>query len=97
MWVGMKGVLDKQAGEADATIPTLRAQNSITASSSRGKREVLVDHSPESWQNPQPTKCFTKHSRKISMRGFQVNVASSERREDRGQTGHSDSSKEENK
>ena len=69
MWVGMKGILDKQAGEADATMITLRAQDGRTASSSRRKREVLVEHSPASWQKPQPTKCSTQNSTRSSTRG----------------------------
>ena len=44
MWVGTKGILGKQAGEADTGIATLRAQNGIMVSSSKGKREVLVEH-----------------------------------------------------
>ena len=44
MWVGIKRILGKQAGEADTGIATLRAQNGIMVSSSKGKREVLVEH-----------------------------------------------------
>ena len=44
MWVGIKGILGKQAGEADTGISTLRAQNGQMVSSSKGKREVLVEH-----------------------------------------------------
>ena len=34
MWVGIKGILGKQAGEADTGIATLRAQNGKIVSSS---------------------------------------------------------------
>ena len=44
MWVGIKGILGKQAGEADTGIATLRAQNGKIVSSSQGKREVLVEY-----------------------------------------------------
>ena len=44
MWVGIKGMLGKQAGEADTVIATLRAQNGKIVSSSKGKRDVLVEH-----------------------------------------------------
>ena len=44
MWVGIKGILGKQAGEADRGIAILRTQNGKMASSSKGKREVLVEH-----------------------------------------------------
>ena len=39
MWVGIKGILGKQAGEAVTGIATLRAQNG-----KMGKKEVLVEH-----------------------------------------------------
>ena len=46
IWVGIKGILGKQAGEADTGIATLRAYNGkmVINSSSKGKREVLVEH-----------------------------------------------------
>ena len=44
MWVGIQGILGKQAREADTVIATLRAQNGKTVTSSKGKREVLVEH-----------------------------------------------------
>ena len=96
MWVGMKGILDKRAGEADATIATLKAQHGITASSLKGRRELLVAHSPASWQNPQPTKRSTRNSRRSSMRGCRRTLV-----RQKGatvvQTDYSESSKEENK
>ena len=42
MWVGIKGILGQQAGEADTGLATLRAQNGKLVSSSKAKREVLV-------------------------------------------------------
>ena len=37
MWVGIKGILGKQAGEADTRIATLRAQNGKMVGNSKGK------------------------------------------------------------
>ena len=39
---GIKGILSKQAGEADTGIPTLRAQNGKMVSSSKDKGEVTT-------------------------------------------------------
>ena len=41
MWVG---ILGEQAGEAETGIAAFIAQNNKMASSSKGKREVLVEH-----------------------------------------------------
>ena len=46
MWVGIKGMIRKQAGKMDNGIATLRAQNGKMVSSSKGKRDVLVEHYP---------------------------------------------------
>ena len=40
MWVGIKGMLDNQAGQADTGMDILRAQNRNVVSSSKGKRQV---------------------------------------------------------
>ena len=42
MWVGIKGILGQQAGEADTGIATLRAQNGKMVSCSKEKREALA-------------------------------------------------------
>ena len=44
LWVGIKGIMGKQAGKMDKGIATLRAQNRKMVSSSKGKRDVLVEH-----------------------------------------------------
>ena len=44
MWAGIKAVLGQQAGEADAGIATLRAHSGKMVCSSKGKREVHVEH-----------------------------------------------------
>ena len=44
MWVGMKGIPVKQAGEADSGKTTFRLQNGKMVSISKGKRAVLVEH-----------------------------------------------------
>ena len=49
MWVGITGILDKRAGEADAGTPSLRAQNGkmvINSISKGGKGSTITgDHS----------------------------------------------------
>lgn len=44
MWVGMKGILGKLAGETDKGMATLRTQNGEMISNSKGKRAVLAEH-----------------------------------------------------
>ena len=44
MWLGIKGIIGNRAGKIDNGIATLRAQNGKMVSSSKGKREVLVEH-----------------------------------------------------
>ena len=44
MWVGIKGILGKQAGEAGTGAATLRAQKGNVVRSLKGKREMLVEH-----------------------------------------------------
>ena len=44
MWVGIKGIMGKRAGKTDKGIANLRAKNGKMVSSSREKREVLVEH-----------------------------------------------------
>ena len=68
MWVGIKGILGLQAGEADTGIATLRSQNGKIVSSSKGKREVPVEHYRMLGIH-QPTKRSTQNSRRKSSRG----------------------------
>ena len=68
MWVGIKGILGKQAGEADAGIATLRVQNGKMISSSKGKREVLVEHYRK-LGTPTTNENFDENSRRNSTRG----------------------------
>ena len=42
LWVGITGILGKQAGEADTGMATVGAQHGKMVSRSKGKREVLV-------------------------------------------------------
>ena len=44
IWVGIEEVPGKQAGEADTGIATLRVHSGKMVSSSKGKREVLLEH-----------------------------------------------------
>ena len=44
MWVGIKGILEKWAGESDTGVATLKAQNGKMVRSSKRKREVLAEH-----------------------------------------------------
>ena len=68
MWVGIKRILGKQAGEADTGKATLRAQNGKMASSSKGK-EKYQSSITVSQEHPQPTKRSTQNSRGKSTRG----------------------------
>ena len=66
MCVGIKGILGKQAGEADTGIATLRAQNGKVVSISKRKREVLAEHYRKLGL---PTKRSTRNSRRKSTCG----------------------------
>ena len=44
MWRGIKGIIGNRAGKIDNGIATMRAQSGKMVSSSKGKREVLVEH-----------------------------------------------------
>lgn len=44
LWVGIKGILGKQAGEADKGIATLRAQKCKMIRRLNGRREVPVEN-----------------------------------------------------
>ena len=44
MWFGIKGIAGNRAGKIDNGRATLRAQNGKMVSSSKGKREVLVEY-----------------------------------------------------
>ena len=44
MWVGIKGIISKREGKTDKSIATLGAKNGKMVSSSRGEREVLLEH-----------------------------------------------------
>ena len=43
MWLGIKVIIGNRAGKIDNGIANLRAQNGKMVSSSKGKREVLVE------------------------------------------------------
>ena len=58
-----KGMLSKQAGEADTGIATLRAPNGKMVSGSKGKREVVVERHRKQ-ATPQRTKSSTPNSRR---------------------------------
>lgn len=45
--LGMKGIVSNQAEKIDKRTVTLRAQNGRMFSTSKGKREVLVEHYSE--------------------------------------------------
>ena len=44
LWLGIKGIIGNLAGKIDNGIATLRAPNGKMVGSSKGKREVLVEH-----------------------------------------------------
>ena len=85
MWVGIKGILGKQAGEADTGIATLRAQNGKMVSSSKGKREVLVEHYRK-LGTPTTNENFDAEFEKELNAWAEANVDASER-EDSGSEG----------
>ena len=68
MWVGIKGILGQQAGEADTGIATLRAQNGKMIGCSKGRREVLVEHYRK-LGTPTANKTSTQNSRRRPTRG----------------------------
>ena len=68
MRTGIKGILAKQAGEADTGIATLRARNGKIFGSSKGKGKYLSSITV-SEEHPQPTKRSTQNSRRKSTRG----------------------------
>ena len=84
MWVGIKLILGQQAGEADTGIATLRAQNGkmVINSSSKGKREVLVEHYRK-LGTPTDNEAFDAEFQKEINAWAEANVGASER-ENRG-------------
>ena len=82
MWVGIKGILGQQAGEADAGTATLRAQNDKMVSGSKGKREVLAEHYRK-LGTPTANETFDAEFDKEINAWTEANVGASERK-DRG-------------
>ena len=85
MWVGIKGILGQQAGEADTGMATLRAQCGKMVSSSKGKREVLEEHYRK-LGTPTANETFDAAFEKEINTWAEANVVASER-EDRGSDG----------
>ena len=85
MRVGIKGIMGKQAGEADTGIATLRAQNGKTVSCSKGKRKVLVEHYRK-LRTPTTNKTFDAEFEKEINAWAEANADESER-EDNGSEG----------
>ena len=85
MWVGKKGILGQQAGEADTGIATLRAQNGKMVSSLKGEREVLVEHY-RTLGTPTANETFDAAFKKEINAWAESNVGASER-QGRGSNG----------
>ena len=85
MWVAIKGILGKRAGEADTGIATLREQNGKMVSSSKGKREVLVEHHRK-LGTPTTNEMFDAEFEKEIDAWVEANVDASEK-EDSGSKG----------
>ena len=85
MWLGIKGILGQQAGQADAGIATLRAQTGKMVSSSKGEREVLVEHS-RNLGTPTANEMFDVEFETEIITWAEANVGASER-EERGSDG----------
>ena len=95
MWVGIRGIPGQQAGEADTGIATLRAQDGKKVSSSRGKREVLVEHYRK-LRTPTANETLDAEFEKEINAWAEANLGASER-EDRGSDGLKRKSSQENK
>ena len=66
MWVGIKGIMSKRAGKIDKGIATLKAKNGKMVSSSRWKKEVLVEQNRK-LGTPKTKKRFdTKFEKEIN-------------------------------
>ena len=96
MWLGINGIMGQQAGEVDTEISTLRTQNGKMVSSSKGKREVLVEHYRK-LGTPAANETFDAEFEKEISAWAEANVGASERAH-RGSDGlqrvHKRSSKE---
>ena len=79
MWVGTKGILGQQAGEADTGIALLRTR---MVSGSKEKREVLIEHYRK-LGTPTASETFDAELEKEINAWAEENVGASER-EDRG-------------
>ena len=86
MWIGIKGILGKQAGEADTGIATLRAQNGKMVSSSKEKRGVLVEHYRK-LGTPKTNETFDAEFEKEIDARVETNVDASEREDSSGSEG----------
>ena len=78
MWVGINGILGQQAGEAHTGIATLRTQNGKMFSSSKGKREVLVEHY-RNLGTPAANETFDAEFEKEINARAEANIGASER------------------
>ena len=76
MWLGIKGIIGNRAGKIESGIATLRAQNGKTVSSSKGKREVLVEHYSK-LGTPKPKVKFDAEFEKEINAWAEVNVEAS--------------------
>ena len=78
MRLGIQGNIRNRAGKIDNEIATPRAQNGNTVSSSKGKREVLVEHYRK-LGTPKPNAKFDAEFEKEINAWVEVNVEASKR------------------
>ena len=81
MWIGIKRILSKRAGKTDKGIVTLRAKDVKRVSSSRGEREVLVEHHRKQGQ-PKTNRFDMEFEKEVNKWAY-ANVEES-KREDNG-------------
>ena len=77
LWLGIKGIIGNRAGKIDNGIATLRAQNGIMVST-KGKREVLVEHYRK-LGTPKANAKFDAEFEKKNNAWAEVNVEASKR------------------
>ena len=81
MWIGMKEILGKQARrQEDTGMATLRAQNGKMVTSSKGRRQALLEHCRK-LGTPRTNKYFDAEFEKEINGWAQDNVDASEREE----------------
>ena len=87
MWLGIKGIIGNREGKINNGIATLRAQNGKMASSSKGKREVLVEHYRKLLLGTPTTNKTLSAELEEEINAWAEAIADASEREDRGSEG----------